>query len=186
MKNRGACRLWFDQQCLRFLAVGPRRGEASTKRRMPTCALGGVESASVLCHAVLCYACVMLCHVVPCRVTPCRAYSTRSKSWLCQQRCMAADTQYKNKLTPTSTRNSLSHSLSSSQVRPRTSERRKTLVDIVHDYSDSNGDVKSMPARGRPLDPDQYQTALLNSRFTLSPAGHNAECFRTWEALEAG
>ncbi len=43
-----------------------------------------------------------------------------------------------------------------------------------------------MADRGRPLEPDRYQKALLDSRFTLSPAGHNAECFRTWEALEAG
>lgn len=31
-----------------------------------------------------------------------------------------------------------------------------------------------------------YHRVLLDSAFTLSPAGHNHECFRMWEAAEAG
>ena len=31
-----------------------------------------------------------------------------------------------------------------------------------------------------------YHEVLLDSAFTLSPAGHNYECFRMWEAAEAG
>ena len=32
----------------------------------------------------------------------------------------------------------------------------------------------------------EYSNVLLDSVFTLSPAGHNIECFRMWEAAEAG
>lgn len=32
----------------------------------------------------------------------------------------------------------------------------------------------------------EWRHVLLNSVFTLSPAGHNIECFRFWEAAEAG
>ena len=33
---------------------------------------------------------------------------------------------------------------------------------------------------------DEYRAVLLKSVLTLSPAGHNPECYRLWEALEAG
>ena len=33
---------------------------------------------------------------------------------------------------------------------------------------------------------DQYMEIVLSSVFTLSPAGHNPECFRIFEAVEAG
>ena len=37
------------------------------------------------------------------------------------------------------------------------------------------------------LTPDSYMKVLLNSVFTLHPAGHNAECFRMYhEAVMAG
>jgi len=36
------------------------------------------------------------------------------------------------------------------------------------------------------LSSDKYVGALLESVFTLSPAGHNPECFRLYEAVEAG
>ena len=32
----------------------------------------------------------------------------------------------------------------------------------------------------------RYRSTLLNSSFTLSPVGTNDECFRFWEAIEAG
>ncbi|KAL7532334.1 hypothetical protein ACHAXR_004566, partial [Thalassiosira sp. AJA248-18] len=36
------------------------------------------------------------------------------------------------------------------------------------------------------LDTDSYMKAVLDSIFTLSPAGHNPECYRMFEAVEAG
>ncbi len=36
------------------------------------------------------------------------------------------------------------------------------------------------------LNPHSYTEVLLDSIFTLSPAGHNPECFRMFEAVEAG
>ncbi|KAL7435658.1 hypothetical protein ACHAXH_005413 [Discostella pseudostelligera] len=36
------------------------------------------------------------------------------------------------------------------------------------------------------LSPHSYTEVLLDSIFTLSPAGHNPECFRMFEAVEAG
>lgn len=35
-------------------------------------------------------------------------------------------------------------------------------------------------------DASEWQTLLLDSKFTICPGGHNAETFRLWEALEAG
>ena len=40
--------------------------------------------------------------------------------------------------------------------------------------------------RGGYLNADEYRAVLLNSVLTLAPAGGNPECFRLWEALEAG
>jgi len=36
------------------------------------------------------------------------------------------------------------------------------------------------------VDADEYAHVLLSSAFTLSPSGHNPECFRIFEAIEAG
>lgn len=36
------------------------------------------------------------------------------------------------------------------------------------------------------LNSDDYMQVVLDSAFTLSPAGHNPECFRLYEAIEAG
>ena len=36
------------------------------------------------------------------------------------------------------------------------------------------------------LNTDEYMRVVLDSVFTLSPAGHNPECFRMFEAVEAG
>ena len=36
------------------------------------------------------------------------------------------------------------------------------------------------------LDTDHYVQVLYDSTFTLTPAGHNPECYRIYEALEAG
>jgi len=40
--------------------------------------------------------------------------------------------------------------------------------------------------RTQQLNTRDYMKALLDSVFTLSPAGHNPECYRLFEALEAG
>ena len=36
------------------------------------------------------------------------------------------------------------------------------------------------------LNPQSYMEVLLDSVFTLTPAGHNPECYRMYEAIEAG
>jgi hypothetical protein len=36
------------------------------------------------------------------------------------------------------------------------------------------------------MNTDDYMQVVLDSVFTLSPAGHNPECFRLYEAMEAG
>ncbi|KAL3764803.1 hypothetical protein ACHAWU_006220 [Discostella pseudostelligera] len=36
------------------------------------------------------------------------------------------------------------------------------------------------------LNPQTYMEVLLDSVFTLTPAGHNPECYRMYEAIEAG
>ena len=40
--------------------------------------------------------------------------------------------------------------------------------------------------RSQQLDSRSYATVLLDSAFTLAPAGHNPECFRLFEAADAG
>lgn len=59
------------------------------------------------------------------------------------------------------------------------------LLHLADKFSRNNPRVKAVHG-GDPLPGEKYQLALLRSKFTLSPGGHNAECFRTWEALEAG
>lgn len=75
--------------------------------------------------------------------------------------------------------------LFSSQVRPDTSERRTKLIEIAASYSTSHPDLKCA-TNGETVSAPQWQELLLDSRFTISPAGRNPETFRTWEALEAG
>lgn len=45
-------------------------------------------------------------------------------------------------------------------------------------------EVKNVDANK--LNPQSYMEVVLDSIFTISPAGHNAECFRLHEAVEAG
>lgn len=72
------------------------------------------------------------------------------------------------------------------QVSARTSERRDELIAITARYTDKHPDVPCATQGKKPLNAEQWQDLLLSSKFTLSPGGHNAETFRTWEALEAG
>lgn len=71
------------------------------------------------------------------------------------------------------------------QARPDTSDRRVELIEIAARYSASNPELKCATSR-ETLSAEGWQELLLESRFTLSPAGRNPETFRTWEALEAG
>ncbi|CAM9294234.1 unnamed protein product, partial [Hapterophycus canaliculatus] len=61
----------------------------------------------------------------------------------------------------------------------------KDLIEIVKSYTRIHREVKCSP-QGRSVTAEQWQDLVLDSKFTIAPAGHNAETFRTWEALEAG
>lgn len=78
-----------------------------------------------------------------------------------------------------------------------TSSSRAELAQIIDERQDKSelSIFKSIAKEwnSRPNDPatDQLPTAdymevLLDSVFTLAPAGHNPECFRIYEAVEAG
>jgi len=59
------------------------------------------------------------------------------------------------------------------------------LIEIAAGYSANHPDLKCS-TNGETMSPEQWQELLIDSRFTISPAGRNPETFRTWEALEAG
>ena len=63
--------------------------------------------------------------------------------------------------------------------------REKTSLEIfthmANQWTPNVNDPKSAQ-----LDTDAYINVALDSVFTLSPAGHNPECFRLFEAVEAG
>lgn len=77
-----------------------------------------------------------------------------------------------------------------------TSPQRTVLSKIIDRNSDKYQDAKflkiapvwpkNLKLSRLHLQPPQYVEILLNSTFTLSPQGHNAECFRIYEAIEAG
>ena len=74
-----------------------------------------------------------------------------------------------------------------------TSPSRKKLAVMVN-----NGDFESIFVHVTPafagnasqakgfVSPEEYKKTLLDSKFTLCPAGHNPEAFRLFEASEAG
>ncbi|CAB1096925.1 unnamed protein product [Ectocarpus sp. CCAP 1310/34] len=83
---------------------------------------------------------------------------------------------------PLASRRSLFFNL---QVRPETQGRRKELVEIASIYQLRNPGVQC--ATNRPsISTKAWQELVLDSKFTLCPAGRNPETFRLWEALEAG
>ena len=45
---------------------------------------------------------------------------------------------------------------------------------------------KPNDTKSEQLDTEQYVQVLYDSTFTLTPAGHNPECYRIYEAIEAG
>jgi len=70
-----------------------------------------------------------------------------------------------------------------------TSHTRQELADIarglnhhsfIHTISEWNKDFVGY------LGPQEYKEKLLHSIFTLSPSGHNVECYRIYEACDAG
>lgn len=72
-----------------------------------------------------------------------------------------------------------------SQVRPDTSNRRERLIEIATRYATDHPSEKYAVDRTR-LDAQQWRNLVMESRFTISPAGRSPETFRLWEALEAG
>jgi len=78
-----------------------------------------------------------------------------------------------------------------------TANSRKLLSDVLTTQR-SNGSLANYPAHVQiankwemglskeHVGPADYVGILLNSTFTLSPTGHNPECFRMFEAIEAG
>ncbi|KAL7539709.1 hypothetical protein ACHAXR_009520 [Thalassiosira sp. AJA248-18] len=78
-----------------------------------------------------------------------------------------------------------------------TNEGRYKLAKIIEDQRDKSTlpifttmakkwTSKVNNPRTEQLDTDHYMEAVLDSVFTLSPAGHNPECYRLFEAVEAG
>jgi len=55
-----------------------------------------------------------------------------------------------------------------------------TFVHVTPAFAGNASEAKGFVA------PDEYRRILLNSKFTLCPAGHNPEAFRIFEACEAG
>jgi hypothetical protein len=83
-----------------------------------------------------------------------------------------------------------------------TSKSRADMVKVIHGLNTTanmpllrRGYIQT-PSRWSPnpnskrskgyLTTDQYRSILLKSILTLAPAGNNPECFRVYEALEAG
>lgn len=60
----------------------------------------------------------------------------------------------------------------------------RTLVTFQSMAKEWTNDVNA--AHTEQLPTDTYMAVVLDSVFTLSPAGHNPECFRLFEAVEAG
>ncbi|KAL7549856.1 hypothetical protein ACHAWF_013113 [Thalassiosira exigua] len=79
-----------------------------------------------------------------------------------------------------------------------TNSERKKLARLVARETFANSSLTMFQTTARKWNPDandprteqlptdEYARALLDSAFTLAPAGHNPECFRLFEAVEAG
>ena len=76
-----------------------------------------------------------------------------------------------------------------------TSTGRVKLEEVIHKEGDSLSSFVQISPKwsGNPnsasnslANTTTYMRTLLDSTFTLSPAGHNPECFRLYEAVEAG
>mmetsp|Transcript_9339 Transcript_9339/g.34253 ORF Transcript_9339/g.34253 Transcript_9339/m.34253 type:complete len:124 (+) Transcript_9339:578-949(+) len=65
----------------------------------------------------------------------------------------------------------------------REAERSSTLkarVHLVQKWDNSYSNASGY------LGQEDYQKLLLDSMFTLSPSGHSPECYRQYEAVDAG
>lgn len=71
-------------------------------------------------------------------------------------------------------------------VRKWTSARKYPAVPMTHIDRSSYSCSYDLLTHSRTLDVNQWREVLLNSDFTLSPPGHNPECYRIFEAAEAG
>jgi len=77
-----------------------------------------------------------------------------------------------------------------------TNKGRGKLAEIITNHADDPLPTFTSMAKtwtknvndrhSKQLDTYHYMKAALDSVFTLAPAGHNAECFRMYEAAEAG
>ncbi|CAB9496815.1 UDP-D-xylose:ribitol-5-phosphate beta1,4-xylosyltransferase [Seminavis robusta] len=73
-----------------------------------------------------------------------------------------------------------------------------TIIEDNHNHDHNNltvftqmaekwiRDVNNPKRKSGHLNTDSYMQVLLDSTFTLAPSGHNPECFRLYEAIEAG
>ena len=66
------------------------------------------------------------------------------------------------------------------------SQRVNNTLPIYSSIADQFNRIHRMKQADGQLDPRAYMEVLLDSVFTLVPAGHNPECFRMYEAVEAG
>ena len=71
------------------------------------------------------------------------------------------------------------------KVTADTSSARNKLIEVAAGYVEANPDVPCHPQGGK-LGATEYQNVVVDSKFTISPGGHNPETFRMYEALEAG
>jgi hypothetical protein len=97
------------------------------------------------------------------------------------------------KVTPSEIVLSSSRELLFNLIVSPTSPSRKRLANMVAKEKLPNVFVHVTPAfSGNASEakgfvpPEEYRKILLNSKFTLCPAGHNPEAFRLFEASEAG
>jgi len=74
----------------------------------------------------------------------------------------------------------VSLSTSSSRAELAKIARRIAVPSFIHTIEEWSGNFTGY------LGPEEYKKKLLNSVFTLSPRGHNPECYRMYEACETG
>lgn len=65
-------------------------------------------------------------------------------------------------------------------------QRENRTLPIYTSIADQFNRIHSVVRAEGQLNPHSYTEVLLDSVFTLAPAGHNPECYRMYEAVEAG
>ncbi len=66
------------------------------------------------------------------------------------------------------------------------SQRVNNTLPIYSSIADQFNRIHQYKQADGQLDPRTYMEVLFDSVFTLAPAGHNPECYRMYEAVEAG